>query len=123
MRSLHLLLALAEATALSEWREKEEAAGTLSHRNLVRRAEEIEQQLLQRQCTNIDYMYETETTLGQLGAEADSIDEWIKTHLMAEVYYAAVRLLIATIVNGPFPRGECFIRCIPCQADDSARSS
>ena len=100
------MLAIAETTALSEWRDRAEETGTLSQRTLVRRADVIERLLSERswrssQSNDLTISIET------IGAEATATpDEWTKTCLMAEVFYTAAKVYLSIVVNGPYPKGE-----------------
>jgi hypothetical protein len=97
------LLAIAETTALSEWRDRAEEMGSLSQRALVKRGEAIEKLLSERSWRNSGDMM---ATIEQLGADGTAIpDERTKTRLMAEVYFAAAKVYLYTVINGPFPKG------------------
>ena len=100
------LLAIAETTALSEWRDRAEEAGALSQRSLVRRGEAIEKLLSERSWRNSHSNDLIASIEGLDGQGHGTPDEWTKTHLMAEVFYNAAKVYLATVVNGPFPKGE-----------------
>jgi len=100
------LLAIAEVTALSEWRDQAEEKGTLSQRILVKRGEAIEKLLSERSWRN-GHSNDLTASIEELGeASARPPDEWTKTHLMAEVFFHAAKVYLLTVINGPFPNGE-----------------
>jgi len=106
------LLAIAETTALSEWRDRAEEAGALSQRSLVRRGEAIEKLLSERSWRNSHSNDLIASIEGLDGKGHGTPDEWTKTHLMAEVFFNAAKVYLATVVNGPFPKGEPSCPCV-----------
>lgn len=100
------LLAIAETTALSEWRDRAEEAGVLSQRSLVRRGDAIEK-LLSERSWRTSHSSDLIASIEELDGKAHGTpEEWTKTHLMAEVFFGAAKVYLATVVNGPFPKGE-----------------
>lgn len=79
-------LALAETLALSEWKEAAQREGRLSVRELLRRADGVERILAQRAWS--------EAHLAQSDPHRRAV---------SDVFFRAVRVLLATVVNGPYP--------------------
>lgn len=80
--------------------------GCLSQKTLVKRGEAIEKLLSERAWRNGNAS-EISATIEEIEGETiNTPDEWTKANLMAEVYYAAAQVYLATVVNGPFPKGK-----------------
>lgn len=89
--------ALAEASSLSYWKRSNKRKGTLSHRELVHRAEEIE--------THLD----TQIPLPQPRPEKP--EEWSRL-LASRIFRSSTKLFLQSIVNGDHPRVPEIRRCV-----------
>ncbi|OCF37396.1 hypothetical protein I316_00517 [Kwoniella heveanensis BCC8398] len=93
------LLAMCEVTALSEWKDRAEEAGCLSYRELLNRAASVEKILNERAWR--------ESHLDR-PAHYDPSTEAYQTRdlrrIMSDVFFGSVKVLLAVVINGPFPR-------------------
>jgi hypothetical protein len=96
------MLALAETVQLSEWKEYAESTGCLSVRELLRRAAFIETLLQERNWREglLDGSNESESFSNESPENQSAI------RVMREIFYGAAKLYLATVINGPFPRGK-----------------
>ncbi|KAK8847335.1 hypothetical protein IAR55_005192 [Kwoniella newhampshirensis] len=91
------MLALVETVALAEWRQDAEHAGSLSVKELLRRASKIEG-LLDERPWRESHLKRPKTIVP--GEEGPSNDV---RRLMSDVFYGAAKVLLASVVNGPHP--------------------
>ncbi|ODN82288.1 hypothetical protein L202_02568 [Cryptococcus amylolentus CBS 6039] len=91
------LLAYTEIVALSEWKDRVEKLGCLSMKELLRRAEGIEKLMDERAWreSHLDRPREK----GKATAKADEM-----RRVMSDVFFGAAKVLLASVINGPFPR-------------------
>ena len=117
-----VMLALAEVSALAHWKEQESSKGSLSVRELVRRGDEIERQLLQRHREQEQQRQHAELVgypevnktplhpslpqalppLGDSGHTLPFVDEEIR-RTAGNVFREAVLLYLHTVLNDPYP--------------------
>ncbi|WVQ83381.1 hypothetical protein IAT38_005522 [Cryptococcus sp. DSM 104549] len=103
------LLALAEIVALSEWRERAEKQGCLSFRELMRRAQSIEQLLDERawreshldRPNTVPHLERPRPIPESVVGQAPSDD---LRRAMSDVFFGSAKVLLATVINGPYPR-------------------
>lgn len=100
------LLALAETVQLSEWKEYAESTGCLSVRELLRRAATIETLLQERSWR--EGLLDANGGVVDDGSLGESPENQSAIRVMREIFYGAARLYLATVINGPYPRGESF---------------
>lgn len=96
------MLALAEIVQLSEWKEYAESTGCLSVKELLRRAAAIEQ-LLSERAWREGLLDANQTEDG--GTDSESAEDQTAIRIMREIFFNAARVYLATVINGPFPRG------------------
>lgn len=92
------LLAYAEVVALSEWRERVERMGCLSLKELLRRGAAIEKLLDERAWREAHLERPSSPPLNREGPSDDL------RRVMSDVFYGAAKVLLASVINGPFPR-------------------
>ena len=97
------LLAYAEVVALSEWRERVERMGCLSLKELLRRGAAIEKLLDERAWREAHLERPSSPPLNREGPSDDL------RRVMSDVFYGAAKVLLASVINGPFPRGKSYI--------------
>lgn len=95
------MLALAETVQLSEWKEYAESTGCLSVRELLRRAAIIETLLQERSWR--EGLLDTGT---DDGSSSETPENQSAIRVMREIFYGAAKLYLATVINGPYPRGQ-----------------
>ncbi|ODN74109.1 hypothetical protein L202_07567 [Cryptococcus amylolentus CBS 6039] len=88
------LLVIAECAALSHWRTSAENEGRLQVDELVRRGQDIEDIMDDRD--------EREACLGEADSKLPE-GQADKVRAMREAFFCGARVLWATVVNGPFP--------------------
>jgi hypothetical protein len=98
------MLALAETVQLSEWKEYAESTGCLSVRELLRRAATIETLLQERSWR--EGLLDANGGVVDDGSSGESPENQSAIRVMREIFYGAARLYLATVINGPYPRGE-----------------
>ncbi|WVF69939.1 hypothetical protein IAT40_004724 [Kwoniella sp. CBS 6097] len=93
------LLAMCEVIALSEWKDRAEEAGCLSYRELLNRAAAVEKILNERAWreSHLD-----RPAHHDLSAEAYQTRDLRR--IMSDVFFGSVKVLLAVVINGPFPR-------------------
>ncbi|WVQ87096.1 hypothetical protein IAS59_000817 [Cryptococcus gattii] len=92
------LLAYAEIVALSEWRERVERMGCLSLKELLRRGTAIEKLLDERAWREAHLELPSILPINKEGPGHDL------RRIMSDVFYGAAKVLLASVINGPFPR-------------------
>jgi hypothetical protein len=95
------MLALAEIVQLSEWKEYAESTGCLSVKELLRRAAVIEHLLQERAWREGLLDNSTEDGI----SDVESPENQTAIRIMREIFFNTARVYLATVVNGPFPRG------------------
>jgi len=100
------MLALAETVQLSEWKEYAESTGCLSVRELLRRAATIETLLQERSWR--EGLLDANGGIVDDGLSGESPENQSAIRVMREIFYGAARLYLATVINGPYPRGRSF---------------
>ena len=98
------MLALAETVQLSEWKEYAESTGCLSVRELLRRAATIETLLQERSWR--EGLLDANGGVVDDGLSGESPENQSAIRVMREIFYGAARLYLATVINGPYPRGQ-----------------
>jgi hypothetical protein len=116
------MLAIAEVSALAHWKEQEASKGSLSVRELVRRGDDIERQLLQRHHEQeqqrqhaelVGYSNVNKTPLhpslpqalpplGDSGHILPFVGEEIR-RAVGNIFREAVLLYLHTVLNDPYP--------------------
>jgi hypothetical protein len=114
------MLALAEIVQLSEWKEYAESTGCLSVKELLRRAAAIEQ-LLSERAWREGLLDANQTEDG--GTDSESVEDQTAIRIMREIFFNAARVYLATVINGPFPRGKFSSHQQMSQLTTSPRSS
>ncbi|WWC87000.1 uncharacterized protein L201_001882 [Kwoniella dendrophila CBS 6074] len=118
------LLALCETVALSEWKDRAEAAGCLSYKELLDRSKNIEKILSERawreshldipsndntQNHQNEYSSYTLSSTSNITSKSRSAIEEERNdaelrRTMSDVFHGSVKVLLAVTINGPFPR-------------------
>jgi len=98
------MLALAETVQLSEWKEYAESTGCLSIRELLRRAATIETLISERSWR--EGLLDGNGNGTDDGISSESPENQSAIRIMREIFYGAARLYLATVINGPYPRGQ-----------------
>jgi hypothetical protein len=104
---------------LSEWREEQEAAECLSIKELLERAGRIEKILDERHwredtlssgtATEIEEEYHPANGKAKPAAVAP---------VMSEIFFNAAKVLLATVLHGPSPRGQSRRPGLPIRVDE-----
>ena len=100
----HIVLAIAEISELSSWKEMQTRTGCLSTPKLVQRGMEIEQKYLQR---NSDGMFPPDpyltppTTASYAALEAREV--YHRRKLTNDVFRASARVYLHTVLSGDYP--------------------
>ncbi|WVQ97982.1 hypothetical protein IAU59_005102 [Kwoniella sp. CBS 9459] len=93
------LLAMCEVIALSEWKDRAEEAGCLSYRELLNRAAAVEKILNERAWRESHLDRPAHHDVG-----AETYQTRDLRRIMSDVFYGSVKVLLAVVINGPFPR-------------------
>ena len=100
----HILLALAEISELSHWKEMQTRTGCLSMPKLVQRGIEIEQKYLQRTCNG---MFPQDPYLappaGTTYADREAREVFQRRKLTNDVFRASARVYLHTVLSGDYP--------------------
>ncbi|ODN85250.1 hypothetical protein L198_07573 [Cryptococcus wingfieldii CBS 7118] len=91
------LLAYTEIVALVEWKDRVEKLGCLSMKELLRRAEGIEKLMDERAWRESHLDRPRKKRRGE--GKADEM-----RRVMSDVFFGAAKVLLASVINGPFPR-------------------
>ncbi|OWZ33025.1 hypothetical protein C356_05516 [Cryptococcus neoformans c45] len=92
------LLAIAEIVALSEWKEKAQRAGCLSYIDLIYRSSAI-QKLLDERAWRECHLDQPSLSSSEQEDTNDSM-----RRIMTDIFFGSARVLLACVINGPFPR-------------------
>lgn len=95
-------MAYAEIVALSEWRERVERMGCLSLKELLRRGTAIGKLLEERAWREAHLELPSILPINKEGPGHDL------RRIMSDVFYGAAKVLLASVINGPFPRGKSY---------------
>jgi hypothetical protein len=100
----HILLAIAEISELSHWKEMQTRTGCLSMPKLVQRGMEIEQKYLQRTCNG---MFPQDPYLtppaGTAYADQEAREVYQRRKLTNDVFRASARVYLHTVLSGDYP--------------------
>lgn len=100
----HIVLAIAEISELSHWKEMQTRIGRLSMPKLVQRGMEIEQKYLQR---NSDGMFPQDPYLAPPAttsyADSEARDVYHRRRLTNDVFRASARVYLHTVLSGDYP--------------------
>ena len=100
----HIVLAIAEISELSHWKEMQTRIGCLSMPKLVQRGMEIEQKYLQR---NTGGMFPQDSYLappaGASYAGAEAREIYHKRKLTNDIFRASARVYLHTVLSGDYP--------------------
>jgi len=100
----HILLAMAEISELSHWKEMQTRTGCLSMPKLVQRGIEIEQKYLQRTCNGMfpqDAYLTPPTSTAYADQEAREVYQ--RRKLTNDVFRASARVYLHTVLSGDYP--------------------
>jgi len=100
----HILLAIAEISELSHWKEMQTRTGTLSMPRLVQRGMEIEQKFLQRTCNGIFAQdpYLTPPS-NSTYADQEAREVYQRRKLTNDIFRASARVYLHTVLSGDYP--------------------
>ncbi|WRT64835.1 uncharacterized protein IL334_001771 [Kwoniella shivajii] len=93
------LLAMCETIALSEWKDRAEAAGCLSYKELLDRAATVEK-ILDERAWRESHLDQPSTEEEEPTADSASV----LRRVMSDVFHGSAKVLLAVTLNGPFPR-------------------
>jgi len=100
----HIVLAIAEISELSHWKEMQTRTGCLSMPKLVQRGMEIEQKYLQRTSSG---MFPQDSYLtppaGTTYAGAEAREVYHKRKLTNDIFRASARVYLHTVLSGDYP--------------------
>lgn len=91
--------------ALSEWKEKAQRAGCLSYIDLINRSSAI-QKLLDERAWRECHLDQPSFSSSEQEDTNDSM-----RRIMTDIFFGSARVLLACVINGPFPRGELYLLC------------
>jgi hypothetical protein len=100
----HIVLAIAEISELSSWKEMQTRTGCLSMPKLVQRGMEIEQKYLQRNSNGAfppDHYLTPPTSSSYAESEAREIYQ--KRNLTNDIFRASARVYLHTVLSGDYP--------------------
>ena len=103
---------MAETVALSEWKERAEEAGFFSIEQLKQRAAPIEKLLSERAWREAHFDEAPVPILLPDGTIRTESEEEGKMRVMSDVFYGAANLFLASVIHGPYPRGESSTRLV-----------
>jgi len=99
-----IVLAIAETSELSNWKELQTRSGCLSMPALVQRGMEIEQKYLQR---SSDEIFEQDPFLappsGSAYADEESRQVYQRRRLTNDIFRASARVYLHTVLSGDYP--------------------
>ena len=100
----HIVLAIAEISELSHWKEMQTRTGCLSMPKLVQRGMEIEQKYLQRTSNG---MFPQDSYLtppaGTTYAGSEAREVYHKRKLTNDIFRASARVYLHTVLSGDYP--------------------
>lgn len=102
------MLALAETVSLSEWKEMAQSTGCLSVSELLRRGSAIERLLIERNWREglLSERTDDKHDTGSNGDGEGEPENQTMIRVMREVFFSAAKVFLATVINGPHPRGQ-----------------
>ena len=109
------LLAIAETVALSEWKERAQAAGFFQQEQLAQRAAPVLKLLGERAWRESHFDAPPIPVILPDGSMQTESEEDRRMRVTSDVFYGAANLFLATVIYGCYPRGKYAATLAPCQ--------